>query len=241
MQSPGIWIVRVVLIALNWMLPIAALADQQDQDLLNACPTLREWKARRDQLAEKHETLSPSPVILPRLQAQLLEWGKLDQKVREPLMQGPITADNARSKSLFVRMRAVDELNYRRIKNVIDEYGFPTISMVGGDGSAQAFLIVQHQASHPEFQQFVLDIMGPLAKRGEVGREGYALLLDRVLVMGKHQQQRYGTQFKQVDGRMLMEPVEDPKHLDERRAEMGMMPIAAYRCVLEHVYHVPVQ
>lgn len=83
--------------------------------------------------------------------------------------------------------------------------------------------------------------MGPLAKRGEVGREGYALLLDRVLVMGQHKPQRYGTQFTQAGGTMQMEPVEDAEHLDERRADMDMMPIAAYRCVLAQMYHTPVK
>lgn len=206
--------------------------------MLKACPAMREWYEQ--QRAEHDKDGGSKAVALPKLREQLLAWGKLDQEAREPLMQGSAT-DPAKLKATTLHMRKIDEINYRRIKDVVDEYGFPTIDMVGGDGSATAFLLVQHQANHPEFQRFVLDIMGPLAKRGEAGREGYALLLDRVLVLGQHKPQRYGTQFKQIGGTMQMNALEDPEHVDERRAEMGLMPIAAYRCVLQQAYHMPVK
>jgi len=240
MKSFGVRLIWTALLTLCGILSHVAFADEQDDPMLKACPALREWQ---DQQKQKHgkEKLAPaSSMVLPKLREQLLTWSKLDQKAREPMMKGSAIGQ-AEFKIALARMRSVDALNYRRIRGVIDEYGFPTITMVGGDGSAAAFLLVQHQAEHPEFQQFVLDIMGPLAKRGEVGREGYALLLDRVLVMGQHKPQRYGTQFTQAGGTMQMEPVEDAEHLDERRADMDMMPIAAYRCVLAQMYFTPVK
>jgi len=238
MKSSSIALVRIALLALSVAFSYAARADEQEDLLLNTCPILREWLDRQEQKLRSEKAALASPVVLPKLREQLLAWSNLDQKIREPLMKAP-AAGQAEFKAALARMRSVDALNYRRIRGVIDEYGFPTTAMVGRDGSAAAFLLVQHQADHPEFQQFVLDIMQPLANRGDVGREGYALLLDRVLVMGQHKPQRYGTQFKQVRGVMQMEPVEDAEHLDERRADMGMMPIAAYRCVLAQTYHTP--
>lgn len=178
------------------------------------------------------------PVVLPKLQAQLLEWMKSDQDVRKSLTVETM-ADPVKARHIMQRMHDVDELNYRRIKNVIEEFGFPTRKMVGGDGSGAAFLLVQHQTFHPQFQQFVLDIMAPLAKRGDVDQGQYALLLDRVLLEGQHKPQRYGTQFKLADKRLEMEPVEHIEHLDERRAELDMPPIAMYRCMLEQYYQAP--
>ena len=178
-------------------------------------------------------------VVLPKLRAQLLEWMKSDQDVRKGLTVATM-ADPVTAKRIMRRMHDVDELNYRRIKNVIDEFGFPTRKMVGGDGSGAAFLFVQHQTFHPEFQQFVLDIMAPLAKRGDVDQGQYALLLDRVLIEDQHKPQRYGTQFKlTAEGRLEMASVEDIEHLDERRAQLDLGPIAMYRCMLEQHYQAP--
>ncbi|MGA0587410.1 DUF6624 domain-containing protein [Dyella sp. KRB-257] len=68
----------------------------------------------------------------------------------------------------------------------------------------------------------------------------FALLTDRVLRAQK-KPQRYGTQFvadPAHPGKVVMAPVEDPAHLDERRAEAGLMPISDYRCVMEVVYAI---
>lgn len=43
-----------------------------------------------------------------------------------------------------------------------------------------------------------------------------------------------------LDRALAMQPVEDPAGLDARRAAMGLMPLALYRCVLGASYHLPV-
>ncbi|PPU03608.1 hypothetical protein XarbCFBP7408_08535 [Xanthomonas arboricola pv. guizotiae] len=63
------------------------------------------------------------------------------------------------------------------------------------------------------------------------------MLLDRVhLAQGKHQ--RYGTQFvRNEDGELvLQEPVEDLASIDARRAQMDLMPLGIYQCVLRATY-----
>ena len=217
----------------------SAIASDADGDaVLKACPGALEFARKQHDLGLQRDAAMGS-VVLPKLQARLLEWVKSDQAVRNGLTV-EIMADPLKAKRIMRRMHDVDERNYRRIKSVIDEFGFPTRKMVGGDGSGAAFLFVQHQTFHPEFQQFVLNIMAPLAKRGDVDQGQYALLLDRVLIEGQHKPQRYGTQFKLTgDRRMEMEPVEDIEHLDERRAELGLESIAIYRCTLDQYYHAP--
>ncbi|MGH8121722.1 MAG: DUF6624 domain-containing protein, partial [Rudaea sp.] len=172
---------------------LSAIASAAEDDaIMKACPGALEFAHRQHDLGLRRDA-AMGPVVLPKLQAQLLEWMKSDQDVRKGLTVESMS-DPRQAKRFMRRMHDVDELNYRRIKNVIDEFGFPTRKMVGGDGSAAAFLLVQHQTFHPEFQQFVLDIMTPLAKRGDVDQGQYALLLDRVLIEGQHKPQRYGTQ-----------------------------------------------
>ena len=63
----------------------------------------------------------------------------------------------------------------------------------------------------------------------DVSATDVAYLEDRVRVR-EGRPQLYGTQFsRQADGTMDHGPVEDPEHLDERRAAAGMQPIAEYR------------
>ncbi|MFT3790431.1 MAG: hypothetical protein QM741_05000 [Rudaea sp.] len=217
----------------------ARASDTDDDPVLKACPAAVEFYQKREML-EKQREAERKPVVLPKLREQLLAWVKPDQDVRNEMVSAA-ASDPAKFKRLASRMRAVDESSYRRIKGVIDEYGFPTDTMVGRDGAGAAFLLVQHQDAHPEFQQFVLDIMTSWVRRDEVDRESFALLTDRVLVAQK-KPQRYGSQFRGTNGgAMEMQPVEDPEHLDQRRAEVGLPPMAVYRCIMGQMYRAAVK
>jgi hypothetical protein len=52
--------------------------------------------------------------------------------------------------------------------------------------------------------------------------------------------QRFGTQFQLVDGKLVAFPIDDRVHLDERRAKVGLDPIAKYVKDLGELYHLPV-
>ena len=51
--------------------------------------------------------------------------------------------------------------------------------------------------------------------------------------------QRFGTQFSMHDGRLQADPIDDPAHVDGRRAGVGLMPLADYACLLQVVYGTP--
>jgi hypothetical protein len=44
--------------------------------------------------------------------------------------------------------------------------------------------------------------------------------------------QLYGTQFTMMDGQVAPQPIEDPGHLDERRAAVGLEPFAEYEATM---------
>jgi hypothetical protein len=72
-----------------------------------------------------------------------------------------------------------------------------------------------------------MELSRPLMLKGELSREKYALLVDRVrLQQGK--KQLYGSQLKGKPGHFEVLPLEDPVNVDQRRAEMGMQPLADY-------------
>jgi hypothetical protein len=65
-----------------------------------------------------------------------------------------------------------------------------------------------------------------------------ALLEDRILVR-KGLPQRYGTQLHKVEEKLVVYPIEDPEHVDDRRAAVGFFP--ASFCVYIAMFDSPPQ
>lgn len=127
---------------------------------------------------------------------------------------------------LWNRMRAVDSDNTAWLRDIVDTTGWPRRSRVGDDAVVAAWLLVQHADHDPAFQRRCLDLVEALPE-GEVEATKLALLTDRVL-LAEGRPQRYGTQAILVDGRYQVRETEDPEHVDERRAAVGLEPLATY-------------
>ena len=115
----------------------------------------------------------------------------------------------------------VDHRNTERLKAIIDEMGWPSISKVGYDGSSNAWLLVQHADHDPEFQKRCLELMKS-EPEDEISKRDLAYLEDRITV-GDGKPQIYGTQFHtNSDGQLELLPIKDPDNVDKRRKEMGL-------------------
>lgn len=122
----------------------------------------------------------------------------------------------------------VDHANTQWLKAVVEEKGWPTVSMVGEKASRKAWLLVQHADQDPVFQLDTLRMMEPLVDQGEVSPRDYAYLYDRVMLKltGK---QRYATQMWCQDGKMEPQPLEDEATVAELRTKMTLDPLEEYR------------
>lgn len=114
----------------------------------------------------------------------------------------------------------LDRRHTERMKEIIAQIGWPTISKVGPMASDMAWLLLQHADHDAGFQQICLDLMKSAAAR-EVKLKNIAMLEDRVRV-NTARPQLYGTQFRPVDGKHVPLEIEDPEHVNERRAQMGL-------------------
>ena len=122
---------------------------------------------------------------------------------------------------------AIAELDAKhtiRLREIILTHGWPTISLVGKDGAAAAFLIAQHADMDTTFQREVLSMMEPLVLKGEAEASYYAYLWDRT-----HTPQRFGTQGH-CTGALQWEPreIQDPGNVDARRADVGLPTMKEY-------------
>ena len=134
---------------------------------------------------------------------------------------------------MFLRkLGRVDIQNARRMKFIVKKYGWPIISEFGEHTAHDAWLLVQHMDADVQFQENILSRMTELLPKGECIKADYALLYDRVQVnTGKAQ--LYGSQGQCVghDHLWRPKPISNPETVDQRRAEMGLEPMAEYEQV----------
>jgi hypothetical protein len=132
-------------------------------------------------------------------------------------------------------MLHVDADNRAWLKGLVNKIGWPGKSLVGEDGAHDAWLLVQHCDADKLFQRTCLKLMEAVAAAGEVSKMDLAYLTDRVLV-GENKKQLYGTQTRQSGNDYVPDPIEDASHVDERRASVGMPPLAEYMKQLRELY-----
>jgi hypothetical protein len=121
--------------------------------------------------------------------------------------------------------RRVTTTNADRLSEIMDEYGWPTVTLVGAEPSRRAWLIAQHADRQLDVQRRALALMDRAAAAGEAALDQVAMLLDRVRV-NEGRTQVYGTQVAGVrDGAPLRWPCEDPDEVDQRRAGVGLPPL----------------
>ena len=119
---------------------------------------------------------------------------------------------------------SVDELNARRMRAIISEIGWPTISKVGAQAEHMAWLLAQHAELDFQKECFALMAREPA---DEVCARHLAYLEDRIRVR-EGLPQRYGTQLQKSENGLELLPTLDPEDLDARRQTVGLEPIAEY-------------
>ena len=163
-------------------------------------------------------------VARPELRMELLAMSDKDQQLR----MGRRSASGAPSRETMAQIADVDAQNTARMHEIIDEYGWPSRSMVGDDGASAAWLLVQHADRDNTFQRRCLELMKPLVDSVEVSAVDVAYLTDRIR-MHEGKPQLYGTQFRRSNNDWDPYPIEDPDRVDERRAALGLPTLAEYK------------
>lgn len=160
----------------------------------------------------------------PKLRTKLMAMAKADQTMRVNAIEKGAAWDSS-----------LDKKHTQQLKQIIAQYGWPTIGMVGGEASNDAWLIAQHADHDLPFQKECLALLKALPP-GEVSPHNIAYLEDRILV-AEHKPQMYGTQFQGTGKDLKPQPIEDEIHIDERRKAMQLGTLAEYRKTMLETYN----
>jgi hypothetical protein len=154
------------------------------------------------------------------LAAELSAMAEEDQRVRAELL-----AEGALSDGYQPRMAEVHHRNALRLSAIMNEIGWPGRNVVSREAADSAWLVLQHAIGDPPVMRRGLELLRSLPM-GEVDPIQLAMLEDRVRCYSGLPQ-IYGTQFDWDEhGEMQPRPIEDAAHVDERRAVIGLPPLA---------------
>jgi hypothetical protein len=167
------------------------------------------------------------------LRAELMAMLEIDQNARGLSHGKPVEKDKPQIKGDVAQ---IDAQLSAQLKEIVAKQGWPTIALVGLDASNAAMLVLTHTADHA-WQASLLPQLEVLADTKKIDGSALALVIDKELV-SEGKLQRYGTQFKFVDGAMAMYGVEDPGGLDARRARVFLPPMDYYKQMLSQMYHL---
>jgi len=115
-----------------------------------------------------------------------------------------------------------------RLWEILDDYEcWPGRRLVDDDGEEAAWILAQRAVFDPGLQRRCLEMIEMAVAAGDAPSVHYALLLDRVR-MADGRDQLYGSQFVRTEDGSSVEPwpIEDAEHVDERRQEVGLTPLA---------------
>jgi hypothetical protein len=179
------------------------------------------------------------------LRDRLLAMRAMDQEARGFHAAAPAAAggtekedDSKTGLKPGATLKEIDQDLTAQLKETFYANGWPTIRLVGIDASNAAMLVLTHTADH-DFQRTLLPQLEQLADQGRIDGSSLALVVDKELI-ASGKLQRYGSQFKLVNGEMAMYGVEDPAGLDARRAQVLLPPMEAYKQQLSEIYHLKV-
>jgi hypothetical protein len=219
----------LLLLSLSLSIP-CALAAQKPAAATDA--TEPAWKVdfehRHEELIQRNGSGTNAA-----LREQLLAMADSDQAARGIQHGQP---KNKEKLEMATNLSEIDAELTTQLKDIVTKSGWPTIELVGIEASNGAMLILTHTTDHA-WQLSLLPQLEKLADDGKIDGSKLALVIDKELV-SEGKLQRYGSQFKYVDGAMAMYGVEDPGTLDARRAKVFLPPMDVYKQQLSEMYHL---
>ena len=161
---------------------------------------------------------------------------KLEEKDHERMQTA---LDEGRNEeTLKKRMQEGREINTARLCPVLKQFGWPTVGLVGKDGVASAFFLLKNSSS-AVLQRGLLPTIIAAVRKDEIDKADFAGYFDH-LRLAAGLKQLFGTQAKLEDGFVVLFPIEGEAHVDARRQQYGLPPLADYLRYLEQNYKMPV-
>jgi len=211
---------------LSVLLPIAAtLVCCQCVSSQDRCLTQNELKSIVAQVNARQQLPLNQELRDELLKLRKKDQERIDKSIAEKKPGG-----------LMERTRISQESNASRLCPILKQYGWPNNSLVGKDGVEAAFHLLSNAV--PQMKVDLMPVIVAAAAVGEISRPGFASYVDR-LRLDAGLKQLFGTQATVMNGFLVLFPIEAEAHVDARRKQFEMLPLAGYLRFLQAKYRLP--
>ncbi|SIT02622.1 DUF6624 domain-containing protein [Belliella pelovolcani] len=139
----------------------------------------------------------------------------------EILSEVYISDQKIRRENNLIKYAKEDHRNQELIISIIEKCGMPTLNEVNQQQMNAIWLGLQHTEN--KFRVKYFPLIEKAVKNGDLSKEQYALMKDRIL-MDEGKPQMYGSQLK--NGKLYK--LDAPETVNARRQEMGLEPLEDY-------------
>src|SRR6266550_2290954 len=146
-------------------------------------------------------------------------------------------ADNKSGDTIIKTLQTSREQNTNELCAIVKQYGWPSRDLVGVDGARAAFFLLRN-SSTSELQRDLLPVIIAAVKKGEIKKTAFAAYIDQ-LRLSAGLKQIFGTQATILNGFLVLFPITDENHVDARRKQYDLPPLAEYLRGLEKLYRLP--
>jgi hypothetical protein len=167
-----------------------------------------------------------------KLRDELLKLAGKSEKLIYNSIEDDRANDNSRK-----RIDEARQQDNARLCQMLKDFGWPTLDLVGPDGVAATLYLVRN-SRQLDLQVALLPVIIAAVKKGELEKSSVARLVDRMRV-DTGMKQLFGTQVKVMNGFLVLTPIEDEAHVDDRRKQFGLQPLAPNLRDLERQYQTP--
>lgn len=147
-----------------------------------------------------------------------------DQRYRNQLdeVRRNSGGDSKELRLLFEKMKEADSINLLKVSEIIAKFGW-----LKAENGRILFMVIQH--SDLDTQKKYLPIVRKAVSDGILKPGNLALLEDRI-ALREGRKQIYGSQisWNLKTNQYFVLPLADPDQVDQRRAAVGLKPLAAY-------------
>ena len=214
------WLLQQVMQKKNWY----SDGISNDSDLVSLHND-RRWNILMDTLQQRKLNIERN--YDKPLQKELKDILEYDQGVRIKYIAETEKAhpDSVLINCLIKEMEHVDSINLQKVTHILDTRGWVGQRTVG-NAARSIWLVIQH--ADISIEKKYLPMIRNAVERGDISPDMLGMLEDRINTF-EGKKQRYGSQITMNnDGSYSLDPLEDPKMIDQWRESIGMEPICCY-------------
>lgn len=147
----------------------------------------------------------------------IIELKNADLALREKLIRS-----GQLSNGYNEEMKELHNRNAKKLSDIIDKIGYPTIDKVGKEANEATWLIIQHSIGQPEFMNKCAKLLEKAISENKADPKSLAYLTDRIAVF-EGNLQLYGTNFDWDEyGKLSPNHFDDLIKVNERRKSIGL-------------------